>query len=99
MCNKKWRVYAGAVRSSACCLEHVKWRAGEGCEPRRLRSGGTCVLFCAGVLGGEKVQAQDWLRRRREGSVLAGGWHCAEGGGSGGLWLPLYHRGTVQALV
>lgn len=47
---------------------------------------GDASLFCAGVLGGEKKKKKDWLRRRREASVLAGGWRCAEGGGSRGLW-------------
>lgn len=29
-CVVKWRVYAGALTSSARRLEHVKWRAGDG---------------------------------------------------------------------
>lgn len=66
---------------------------------RRLRSGGSRALFCAGVVGGERVRAQDWLRRRREGSVLAGGWRCAEGSGSGGLCCGLTTRGKGQTLV
>lgn len=40
-------------------------------------------------MGGERVGALDWLRRRKEGSVLAGGWRCAEGSGSGGQWSGL----------